>query len=753
MPRLPSLISLVASTLTFACSHAPPVEILSLSSRPEFATGADALLGLRVPEAIDASSVKVTLSGREITPLFRPAPPHLAARAVDRLGLVDDLPLGVSRVDVHWEARSPFQRGGRTQLALTNHPLEGPVISGPHQQPFVCETESFVLPGGESLGPPKDPHCGVSTRVDHVYRTKAGTMKPWPRGGESPADLATTTTSDGRVVPFIVRIETGTINRAIYQIHMLSDPRSAPPDPWSRSPGWNGKLIYTHGGGCRQGWYRQGKRVGVLPVVFLERGYALATSSLNVFGQNCNDLLASETHMMVKERFIEHYGPPLFTIGIGGSGGSYQSHQTADNYPGVFDGILVEDSFPDVTSATVLAMSDARLLLHHFNARSADELPPDARRAIAGMDNLATLINLSDGAARVVALPQEPDVHGFSGGEFSEVVPPSLRYGPSNPGGARPTLYDHTVNVYGRDPSSGRARRPLDNVGVQYGLHALNRGAITIDQFLDLNENVGGFGPDGEWTPRRTEADPEALRAAFWTGRILSARGGLATTPVVDLRTYRDDQPAGDIHMFVHSFATRARLLQAQGHFDNHVMVVVPAPPLKTSGPGEAVDPLEAQRAREARDRRLLLPYVTLLDDWITAILADRSAADPVEKLRRAKPRGLADHCWQGAAEDGSRIEDALVVDLPHSETSARGRCTRLFAVQWTPRHIAGAPLSNDVIKCALKPVDPSEYRVTFSPPQLDRLRRIFPRGVCDWRKPDPHAGYGGPWQALPGRP
>jgi len=42
----------------------------------------------------------------------------------------------------------------------------------------------------------------------------------------------------------------------------------------------------------------------------------------------------------------------------------------------------------------------------------------------------------------------------------------------------------------GRDPKTGFARRPLDNVGVQYGLEALNAGVITKDQFLELNDKI-----------------------------------------------------------------------------------------------------------------------------------------------------------------------------------------------------------------------------------------------------------------------
>ena len=48
-----------------------------------------------------------------------------------------------------------------------------------------------------------------------------------------------------------------------------------------------------------------------------------------------------------------------------------------------------------------------------------------------------------------------------------------------NPTGARCDVYDHAVNVWGKDPKTGFARRPLDNVGIQYGLGALNSGVIT----------------------------------------------------------------------------------------------------------------------------------------------------------------------------------------------------------------------------------------------------------------------------------
>ena len=51
-------------------------------------------------------------------------------------------------------------------------------------------------------------------------------LVPLP-AGPLPADVATTTTLDGRTVPFVVRRERGTINRFIYSLAMLADPAAA----------------------------------------------------------------------------------------------------------------------------------------------------------------------------------------------------------------------------------------------------------------------------------------------------------------------------------------------------------------------------------------------------------------------------------------------------------------------------------------------------------------------------------------------
>ena len=119
-------------------------------------------------------------------------------------------------------------------------------------------------------------------------------------------------------------------------------------------------------------------------------------------------------------------------------------------------------------------------------------------------------------------------------------------------------LVDANVNLLGRDPATGFARRPLDNVGVQYGLAALAAKNITVDQFLDLNESIGGFDIDGNVVPERETATEDALQIVYSKGRISVGGGDQKVVPLVDLNLY--DDAAGDIHDRFRAFSLRERL-------------------------------------------------------------------------------------------------------------------------------------------------------------------------------------------------
>jgi hypothetical protein len=63
---------------------------------------------------------------------------------------------------------------------------------------------------------------------------------------------------------------------------------------------------------------------------------------------------------------------------------------------------------------------------------------------------------------------------------------------------------------------------------------------------------------------------------------------------------------------------------------------------------------------------------------------------------------------------------------------------------------VAGAPLTNDVVSCVLKPLDREDYAVEFTAAEWAELAATFPDGVCDWGAGDAHArGYRGAWLSF----
>ncbi|MEO5695730.1 MAG: DUF6351 family protein [Burkholderiaceae bacterium] len=692
-------------------SKAFAIEVLS--GRADTIAGGETLLRIDVPRNVPLQHVTVRLNGSDVTSTFVR---NDALRSMT--GLVTGLAIGDNALTVHANGNG----NGRPmmQTTLTNHPIEGPVFSGPHQQPYICATQSFSLPAGlGNLGPTTDPNCHIARRVDYLYRTTADTLAAWPAGATTyPVDMASTTTTLGKTVPYIVRMETGTVNRAIYQTTVLHDPITQPAPTWQTPPAhWNQRLIYTFGGGCIGGWYRQGSSTGgVTDDFMLRNGYALASSSLNVFGNNCNDLTAAESMMMVKERFIEAYGPPLHTQGWGCSGGSYAQHQITDNYPGLLDGIIPGCSFPEVGFATINFITDAWLIDNYFNTRTLVPWTAEQKRLVTGFMVYNTAPNVAVGARRI-----DPDAS-------CGTLPVALRYNAvTNPGGARCDVYDHTVNTYGVDPATGFARRPLDNVGIQYGLKVLNAGAISVDQFLDLNQNVGGFDVDANILPpgQRTVADLQAARAAYRSGRLTNGGGGLASVPIIDYRAYNDEVPGGDIHIRYHSFSLRERLIKANGRADNQVMVVE-----------------DNRRGLYSNASPLLQRMILTMDRWITAIRDDTRDLPQIDKVVRNKPSDLQEGCNTRDATPNF-IAQAQVRDPATS-------CENLYPSNSFPREVAGAPVAADVVKCQTRPAAASDYAVSFSPAQWARLQSIFPAGVCDWSRPGlEQQGLAGTWQRF----
>ena len=146
--------------------------------------------------------------------------------------------------------------------------------------------------------------------------------------------MAQTTLLDGRTVDYVVRRERGTINRFIYSFAMLAPFGEQPGDDPDTSL-WNRRLIYTFDGGVQIG-HRQGTPGGgsSLYDIGLSKGYAIVHSSGNRTSTHYNLVLGGETALMTKEEFIERYGVPLYTVGVGGSGGAIQQYVYGQNHRG-----------------------------------------------------------------------------------------------------------------------------------------------------------------------------------------------------------------------------------------------------------------------------------------------------------------------------------------------------------------------------------------------------------------------------------
>jgi Tannase-like family of unknown function (DUF6351) len=662
--------------------------LVSVVSNPDpgMISGGDALVRV-TDRAADAPRPRVLRDGADVTSLFVEQPDG------SMLGLVPDLRAGDNTIIASSGLR-------QAALRITNHDRSGPVFSGAQQRPFFCETTVF------GLEPADGPGCAAPTRVAYRYRTTDGVFLPVENPDEPPRNAASVTVG-GEELPYIVRLETGTINRAVYEIAALyggDDP--SPTDP-STERGWNGRLVYTFGGGCNGGYHQGTVTGGVLDDLMLSRGYAVASSTLNVLDTNCGPVVSAETAMMVKERFVEVYGPITHTIGWGGSGGGIQQYDIADAYPGILDGIVPGISYPDPLTV-MQPVTDCGLLNSYFGGAGAS-FTPAQRQAVSGYATyntclqwgLSFLNRITPTASCRVAVAQDQ------------------RWDPrENPDGVRCSAAEQWVNQLGRDPRTGFVRSVFDNVGVQYGLGALKSGVISAEQFARLNAGIGGYDTLGERVDARMAADREAVDSAYATDLVNTAGLGLASTPVIDHRSYFDRKPEGDIHTAEMSFVMRERLVRANGSADNQVIVM--------NGP-------------EQKELATAHVYVLeAMERWLTAIAADPSDRGLAEKVVANRPADLRDGCF---LPTGELVGEAL--GYP-----GEGRCARAYPLSANPRLVAGADLSMRTLKCRLRPIDFGEYPVPFTEAQRSLLREAFPDGVCDNSRP----GVGerlarGPWQ------
>jgi hypothetical protein len=636
------------------------LDVTVVSSLPEHVTGGDARLHVDVPPSMQPADVAVLVNGVDQRDRFSLLP---GTRTLT--GVVDGLVDGENTVEVR---RANPGRGAppHQRLILTNHPITGPIFSGPHQYPFVCNTVgqglgqpiaddpvtgTKVFDGGTVVGYSRN--CSAETRVDFRYLSTGGSWMPHTPG-VMPANAATITDANGAEVPLVVRWERGTINRFLYSI---ATPVPYDAGPWDlETDVWNRAVIFRFDGGVAIG-HTQGSMSsgGMLYTDGLRRGYSVLYSSGTRTNTHYNLQLGGETALMVKERLIERFDVPRYTVAIGGSGGAIQQYVYAQNHPGLLDAGIPQYSYPDMVTQAI-HVGDCELMEHYMDVLDAGNSKWATwtnRTLLEGMAASNTFPNPYRGG-----VPGNTEcINGWRGLSPLALNP---RYGAvTNQQNFEPqsaiaaiewSHFADIVNIVGRDDGpggDGYARNYWDNVGVQYGLESVADGSITPEEFLKLNGSVGGWKNEPDmvqegfpflpgappsdfdpWSRRnqvfstdpltspapRNQGDMQAMNAVYESGLVF--RGDI-DIPIIDWRHYLE--PVLDMHNSHQSFASRQRMLNADGD------AVQPGDLVHQRCPGQY------DQTPEALD---------VIDEWMRNIAANphRSVADnkPAERWTAA---------------------------------------------------------------------------------------------------------------------
>lgn len=181
------------------------VAITVLSGRADQVAGGSALLQVNLPTG--ARGLHVTAGSRDVTTAFG------TAGNGSTQGLVNGLPLGATVVT------ATVDDGRGAHITLVGHPIGGPTFSGPQILPWACQAGAT------------DAQCDAPTVVDYKYKSAATSqLQPYDPHNPPPATaIATTKTDTGVTLPFIVREETGYLDRDQFATAVLDDPSK----PWT----------------------------------------------------------------------------------------------------------------------------------------------------------------------------------------------------------------------------------------------------------------------------------------------------------------------------------------------------------------------------------------------------------------------------------------------------------------------------------------------------------------------------------------
>ena len=152
--------------------------IRTLSTPADRVSGGDVLVEIKLRHGKRAP--QVLLNGHDVTSAFR------AAGSKRLVGLVTGLAVGKNRLTVRdGSDHDGDHDGDRDSLTITNYPITGPITSGPHITPYICQTAVFRLPDGSFFGPHTDANCSAPTKITYIYKPVGqATFAPLPSTDE-----------------------------------------------------------------------------------------------------------------------------------------------------------------------------------------------------------------------------------------------------------------------------------------------------------------------------------------------------------------------------------------------------------------------------------------------------------------------------------------------------------------------------------------------------------------------------------------
>ena len=659
---------LCAAGFGAAAAMAPaPLSIEAVSNRADLVSGGDVLVRVTLPDGADSAGTVLTVGGHAVTNGLHPAPDGQGY-----LALISGLKEGSNPVTV-------TSAGKTARLTVTNHPNSGPLFSGPQIMPWPCS------PGALNAG------CDRPAEIAWSYMPKGATAFKAYNPASPPSDVATTTTSGGRTLPYIVRVESFTQDRSGVSVAALYDP-AKPWTPFAPQSQWNKGVLVLQGAGCGTGY---GEKPAGSPLNdrALGQGFVVVAVALLNNTINCNPIVQAEAAVMAKEHVAETYGLFDLVFGMGSSGGAISQIADQNAYPGLYDGLILNHLFAD-SDASRMASYDCKVVYDYW--AKAGTLPyTDAQKtAVVGM---ISGCNSHTQTTRY-------EVYNASTGTDCNVPAADKFNAATNPKGVRCTLQDYEVNEVGRRPD-GYANTRIDTVGVQYGLKAVKAGTISPAQFVEMNAAIGGNDINFARTTTRMAADRAGLKAVYTTG-LENTATNLRDTPIIETRVL-----ATDFHQVFNANIVRARVDRAQGgHHENYAL----------------------WRSMTQSDPSFAQAFDVMVQ-WIKAIKADHRDVPQAQKVVDNRPAMAHDRCTLG---DGK--------DQPMSA------CPRPLELA---RVLAGAPDTDDTGKCQLKPLNRADFgpSVTFTAEQWASLQRTFPTGVCDYAKPMVDFGKTTPWLTYTG--